>query len=454
MQIFFGKHSMKKVLIIARAFPPFLSIGHSIRVVKFIKYLPGMNWMPLVLTVNDQDEYELFRKVGSENLLSEIPPQIKIYRTTAGEPSLTFLKKEEEWSQRNRFLNIVIKIISAGRRFTLRTFLLPDRHLAWLPFALHQVRNIIKSEQIDVILATCPPHSSTIVGACIKFLYHKPLILDFRDDWIDTPWYKSRKKIRQILEKGLESWVVKVADKVILVTEWSRKAFRERYPFEPPEKFILITNGCDLKDFTAVQSMPIPSDDNKFKILHAGSLNDSKAWERSPLALFQAIHQIHQEQPELAGKLEVIFAGDFPPGHRKLADDLNLSEFIKGIGHLPHDEVLKLAISSDLLLAINYDGFSTLIPGKIYEYWAVGGPPILLLSCPGAAANFIDQHKLGITVDPSDVVGIRNAILDVYRQKNTTNPFRITTQGIEAFDRQALTGKLAQVLSMVCPNKL
>lgn len=444
---------MKKVLIIARAFPPFLSIGHSIRVVKFIKYLPGMNWMPLVLTVNDQDEYELFRKVGSEDLLSEIQPQVKIYRTTAGEPSLTFLKKEEEWSRRNRLFALVFKVIGAGRRFTLRTFLLPDRHLAWLPFALHQARKIIKNEEVDVILATCPPHSSTLIGACLKLISHKPLILDFRDDWIGTPWYKSRKKIRQKIEKGLESWVVKVADKVILVTEWSRNAFRQRYPFEPPDKFILITNGCDLQDFTAVQSMPISSDDKIFKILHAGSLNDSKAWERSPLALFQAIHQIHQEHPELVGKLEMIFAGDFPPGHRKLADDLNLSEFIKGIGHLPHDEVLKLAKSSDLLLAINYDGFSTLIPGKIYEYWAIGGPPILLLSCPGAAANFIDQHKLGITVDPSDVVGIRNAILDVYRQNNTTKPFRITTQGIEAFDRQALTGKLAQVLSMVCPNK-
>jgi len=444
---------MKKVLIIARAFPPFLSIGHSIRVVKFIKYLPALNWMPVVLTINDQDEYELFRKVGSENLLSEIQPQVKIYRTIAGEPSLTFLNKEDELFKRNQFIAMIVKIIGSARRFALRTFFLPDRHLAWLPFALNQGQKIIKEESVDIILATCPPHSSTIIAACLKLITHKPLILDFRDDWIGTPWYHSRNKIRQILEKGLESWVVKMADKVILVTEWSRQAFRDRYSLEPADKFILITNGCDLKDFIEVQSMTAPSDNSKFTILHAGSLNDSKAWERSPLALFQAIHQIFQEQPEMVGKLEVAFAGDFPPGHRKLVEDLNLSGSVKGIGHLPHDEVLKEAKSADLLLAINYDGFSTLIPGKIYEYWAVGGPPILLLSCPGAAASFIGEHKLGITVDPSDIAGIRNAILEVYRQRETGQPIRVNTEGIEAFDRQALTGKLADVLAMVCVQK-
>ncbi len=115
--------------------------------------------------------------------------------------------------------------------------------------------------------------------------------------------------------------------------------------------------------------------------------------------------------------------------------------------------------AADLLLAINYEGFSTLIPGKIYEYWAVGGPPILLLSCPGAAASFVEQHSLGLTVDPSDVAGIQQAILTVYRQSKTAAPLRVSTAGIEAYDRQALTRKLAQVLARMscdcdsCPGR-
>ena len=126
------------------------------------------------------------------------------------------------------------------------------------------------------------------------------------------------------------------------------------------------------------------------------------------------------------------------------------SNLVKRLGHLPHDDVLRLIKSADLLLAINYEAWSTLIPGKIYEYWAVGGPPILLLSCPSVAASFVERHGLGITVDPSDVAGIQQAILMVYRRSKTVAPLRVSTAGIEAYDRQELARKLAQVLSMLC----
>jgi glycosyltransferase involved in cell wall biosynthesis len=281
----------------------------------------------------------------------------------------------------------------------------------------------------------------------LKLLTGKPLILDFRDDWIGTPWYHSRPSIIQKIESSLENWVVKIADKVILVTEWSRRSFQARYPKQPVEKFILIPNGCDLSDFAMPNSLPVPSPNGRFTILHTGSLHDSKSWARSPAPLFQAVYNILQQHPELVEKLRLAFAGDFPEGHHRLADEMGLSSVINVMGYLPHDEVLRLSKAANLLLAINYEGFATLIPGKIYEYWAVGGPPILLLSCPGAAANFVEQHGLGITVDPSDIAGIQQAILNVYYQSEAGTPLRVKTTGIEAYDRQALSRKLAQVLS-------
>jgi len=178
-------------------------------------------------------------------------------------------------------------------------------------------------------------------------------------------------------------------------------------------------------------------------------LNVSKSWGRSPAGLFQAIQHILQQQPELAEKLSLVFAGDLPEEYRQLAEEMDLSGVIQELGYLPHDEVLLLTKSAGLLLAINYDGWSTLIPGKLYEYWAVGGPPILLLSCPGAAASFVEQHSLGLAVEPSNLTGIEQAILSVYHHSKTAAPLRVSTAGIEVYDRQALTRKLAQVLSMV-----
>jgi hypothetical protein len=73
--------------------------------------------------------------------------------------------------------------------------------------------------------------------------------------------------------------------------------------------------------------------------------------------------------------------------------------------------------ASEILLVINYEAFH-LIPAKIYDYWAVGGPPILLLSCPGAAA-VRQQHGLGLTVEPSDVEDTASH-LTIYNQETRT----------------------------------
>ena len=83
---------MKKVLIISYYFPPSGGPGVQ-RILKFVKYLPEFGWEPLVLTVEDGDF-----PARDESLLSEVPADIKVYRTKIFEPynlyrSLTGKKK-------------------------------------------------------------------------------------------------------------------------------------------------------------------------------------------------------------------------------------------------------------------------------------------------------------------------------------------------------------------------
>ncbi len=436
-----------KVLMIARAFPPFLPVGHSIRVIKFIKYLPALGWQPIVLSVDNKKEYETLRKVGSETLLSEVHPDLNIYRTHPGEPSLDYLQKEEELREKNRLLGWLIKNFARARRWFFWNLLLPDRAVAWLPFGVARGIQVAKKEDVDVVFATCPPHSATLVGAMTKLLTRKPLILDFRDDWIDTPWHLSKPAIIRWIDKMLEKWAVKMADRVVLVTEWSRKAFQERYPSQPEDKFTLIPNGCDLGDFKALNAEFVATRNSKFKIVHAGSLNISTVWGRSPAGLFQSIQKILAERPGLSEKLNFVFAGDLPQEFQAMAEEMGLSDVIQGVGHLPHDEVLRLIKSANLLLAMNYEGWATLIPGKIYEYWAVNGAQILLLSCPGAAEDFIKKHDLGFSADPADAERIKEIILGAYKQWEEDLAVPINTEGIEAFDRKSLTVELAKILS-------
>ncbi|MDB4890607.1 MAG: glycosyl transferase family 1 [Gemmatimonadetes bacterium] len=435
--------------MIARVFPPFQSTGHSIRVAKFIKYLPALGWLPSVLTIDDRREYESDRRQGSQALLSEIGPEVTIHRTNAGEPSWTYLERERAFGQRNSLTKLLVKIFGGARRWGFRNFVVPDRSLLWLPFAVRRGRQIVKNEHSDVIFATCPPHSAALIGALLKRITWKPMILDFRDDWIDTPWHRSRPAPVRMIHRWMEKWAVTSADKVVLVTEWSRLSFIRRYPTQAVDKFTLIPNGCDLEDFAALAAVPTGGNRKTFTIVHAGAMNDSQSWGRDPEGLFRAVRDLIRLEPALAERLTVIFAGDLTNVQQRLANEMGLSSVIKGIGHLPHNSVLNLMKSADLLLAINYENWSTIIPAKIYEYWAIGGPPVLLLSCPGAAADFVKEHKLGLTVEPHDADGIRQAIAGVLRQSETLSPMRVATDGIESFDRKTLAVKLAEVLTTI-----
>jgi glycosyltransferase involved in cell wall biosynthesis len=448
------ENRMRKVLMVAHVFPPFRSVGHSIRVVKFIKFLPKLGWLPVVLTIDDQKEYQEYEKQGSESLFSDIPDGVAIYRTNSGEPSLEYLEKENNFGKKNFLSAIFVKIFKKARGWIFRNLLLPDWHVAWLPYALRRGRQILKNEGIDAIFATCPPHSAALIGAFLKLLSQKPLILDFRDDWIGTPWYESRPRLIQFIERRMESWAVRTADAVILVTEWSRNAFLNRYPNLPSDKFVFISNGVDLEEFSLSKSLDATKHDSKFTITHAGSLNDSVNWKRSPAVFFQAVHNIVQRQPELMEELTLAFTGSLPERQRKLVDELGLSRTVKELGFLSQVDFLQLMKASKLLLVINYEGFSTLIPGKIYEYWAIGGPPILLLSCTGAASSLIEQYGLGLTAEPNDVAGIEVAILSVYQKSKSASPMQMSTKGIEAFDRQVLTQKLAKVLFSVFKERV
>jgi len=437
----------RKVLMLANHFPPFGSVGGSIRVVKFIKYLPALGWLPVVLTIDDSREYDTQRKRGSEALLQDIPKQVKIHRTTAGEPSVELLERGRKARRQNWLAAVIVNLLSAARRWASAYLLLPDANITWLPFALKMGRQIVNREGIDVIFATCPPHSATLIGAVLKRLTGKPLILDFRDDWIDTPWHCSKPWLIRRIERCLEKWAVKAADRVILVTEWSKSAFVARYPRELKDKFVFIPNGCDLDDYAILERIPDKPRDSQFTIVHAGLLSASKGWKRSPEEFFQALRRLRQQHPELAAKLTVAFTGHLPEGYRQMVEVMGLSSVVKEVGHLPRDEFVRFMKAADFLLAINYDDWSTVIPGKIYEYWAVGGPPILLLSCRGAAQSLVEQHELGITAPPYDVEAIQHAVLNIYRRREMGDPMQVNMAGIEEYDRKVLTKKLAQTLS-------
>lgn len=142
----------------------------------------------------------------------------------------------------------------------------------------------------------------------------------------------------------------------------------------------------------------------------------------------------------------MVFTGQLPETYQDMVREMGLSDTVCEVGHLRQDGFIKTLKGADLLLTINYDGFATLIPGKIYEYWAVGGPAILLLSVPGAASALLEKHGLGLTASQHDANAIADAITQVYQRREAGDPMRANLDDIEQYDRPTLAKKLAATL--------
>ncbi len=439
---------MRHVLMIAHVFPPFFSVGGSIRAVKFAKYLPECGWQPHVLTIDDRVETTSQRRQGSAELLAELPPNTPIHRTPSGEPPASLQAKGRAARDRSRVAAVVVNVLSRLRRWVYRYVLIPDANITWLPAAVRAGRRIVREAGIEAIWVTCPPHSAALIGALLKRLTHRPLIVDYRDDWIDTPWFRAKPRAVQWLERRLERWIVGTADRVVLVTPASHTAFVARYPQRPLQTFNLIPNGCDLAEFTAAQTIEVGAHAT-FNIVHAGLLTVDRGWHRSPAGFFAALRQIAQEQPDMAAQMKVTFTGQLPEAYRQIVAAHRLSGLVHEAGFLPRGQLLRTLREADLLLTINYEDFSTLIPGKLYEYWAIGRAPILLLDGQGAAQQFVEQYALGQCVRPDDVAGIAAAIQTAYRQRAAGTPLTIDARGVEQYDRRALTHRLATVLDTI-----
>ncbi|MCB0129133.1 MAG: glycosyltransferase, partial [Caldilineaceae bacterium] len=165
--------------------------------------------------------------------------------------------------------------------------------------------------------------------------------------------------------------------------------------------------------------------------------------------LFAALAQMRRTHPKKAARLQLIFTGTLPEATRAAMVQLGIGDLIQEVGHLPQAAYHRLLRQADLLLAINYTGFTTLIPGKLYEYWAVGAAPFLLLDSGGAASELVAHHQLGTAVPPAAVEQIYAALLMYYQQWAAGKPLQIRREGIAAYDRKVLTRQLAALFNAV-----
>jgi len=418
---------MKKVLIITYYWPPAGGPGVQ-RWLKFAKYLPEFGWQPIVITVDEN--YASYPQTDP-SLLDEVGG-VEVYKTKSIEilnlySSLKNNKQVPYGGFSNEGNPSFLKKIS---RFVRGNFFIPDPRKAWNKHAYKKAVEIIKENNIDVVVTTSPPHSTQLIGLKLKKNnIAKKWISDLRDPWTDIFYYNKfyPTKFAKNIDKKLEREVILTCDELITVSNSMKKNYSKKY--NVANKTHVITNGFDDDDFDDVTNFEYSNE-----IVYTGTISDDY-----PL----------NKIIELAKKTSVFnfkFIGKVTDGFRRKIREENLGNRFKFVSTISHKEiVLEMAKAAVLLLLIpDVDNNEGIVTGKIFEYLKSNRPIYAIGPKTGDVHDILHNTNAGEIVDynDNDYLFLRKLEEDFVNGK-----LRIKSKNIDAYSRKNIASELAKIIS-------
>lgn len=277
-----------------------------------------------------------------------------------------------------------------------------DQSRAFLTFAWAALRRI-RGMRYDLVFATSSRLMTASLGAWIARRCGCPLYLDIRDIFVDTmnevlPPTPAH-MLFPILSR-LESWTIRSARTVNLVSAGFLPYFRQRYP---RVRYSVHTNGIDDAFILAQPSTPGKPRQAILRVLYAGNIGAG-----------QGLHLIVPLLAKrLEGRVRFILIGD---GGRRRQLEGALKE--SGVGnvelHPPigRQQLIEAYQAADILFVHlnDYEAFRKVLPSKIFEYGAMGKP--IWAGVAGFAADFIRAEIQNAAVFPPCDVDAAATALD------------------------------------------
>lgn len=414
---------MKTVLIITYLFPPSGGPGVQ-RTLKFIKYLSTYGYKPIVLTPNAK----LIRYIKDYSLVKDIDPNLKLYKT---------LILDINWIFKILYglkLNFLVRYID-------ETLMFPDFRRQWIPFAKKALKKIIRSENIDIVYSTSPPHSTHILTHWIKKKYNIPVVMDFRDPFTLNPIKKPFNNERNY---KLENKFQKISNFIIVNTPMAKELYLKYFDISA-SKIEVITNGYDKSDFIKTETCEYKN--KKLIITHIGRLYG----DYNAVPILNALSKIRDK----IKNIEIRFIGGLTHQDKSIIKNNKLEHIIKIIDYCPHDKAMRFNKESDyLLLLLSQENFAPWIPGKVFEYIGANKRIIAIVPKDGSCAELIKTTNTGVVVSPSKVDQIAEYILNIAQNKFNLAEFKPNQAEVAKYDRKYLTMKLAQVFDIVIKTHL
>ena len=422
---------MHKVLVIAYYFPP-MGLSGVQRTLKFVKYLKNYGWEPTVITTSDVAYF-----AHDDSLQKELDDTgIRVIRVTGSDPN-SLLSKKGTVKLPSEFVRKTFNRMS-------QIFFIPDNKLSWSKMAYKKSIELLANEHFDCIFISGPPFSQFDVFSEIKKTHNIPLILDYRDLWVDSYFSFYPTPFHRIAHKKKEYLALKAADIITVTNRKLKENLINNYKFLTFNDVTIVSHGYDQEDFDNIPPQPKPQ--NKMVLMYSGIF----LVYSTPEYFLKAFKQLSIERTDIASNIELHFVGFLRKENQKLIRKLNLQTFVKDHGYVNHAESIAKLKSADILWLMvgKRKNIDTILPGKVYEY--IGSKkPIIACVAEGAAKIAATEYKAAFITEPDNIEQIKDTIIHVYNlYKEGKLPTPDETY-VELFRRDLLTEQLAKQMNKV-----
>lgn len=351
---------MKKVLILAYDFPPYVSVG-GLRPYSWFKFFKNYNVYPIIITRQWDDKHgnylDYIAKSESNKTIIEETEYGTIVRTPYN-PNLANKIMLQYGEQKFVLLR---KILSAYYEFFQWIFMIGPK--SGLYFGAVEY---LKNNNVDFILATGSPFILFKYASKLSEKFKTKWIADYRDPWSHTNT-RSRNKFLKRFNMYFEKKSMKNVFKIVTVSEFVKCKIKSLIKNKPIH---VIPNGYDHELINTTCN--IQQNPDVFSIGFAGTIypwHDMKS-------ILRVISEIHAQGYRMNLNLYGVNI------ERKIQTWINedfsiLTEYVHVYSRMPNKDLLEKLASNNALLLLNYYSF---MGTKIYDYLGINRKIIFCFS--------------------------------------------------------------------------
>lgn len=420
---------MKKILILTYYYKHKNAMA-SVRAIKLAKYFARKGCDVTVLTSNQQDTWtkEYLTPVADPKITEIYAPEVKQWGVIKG--YLNHRKKMGQARLANQASEPAKQPTQSkkpGLKAKIKDF------LGWLfYFTIAKQEDICMFKGLkkaylaenlpkyDTVIATYPTFGAFRMGIWLKHRgYCKQLIADFRDP-LYNPGFRSRKQEADY-DLRCQKRILKSADRVVCVSQGIADGILQSTPGFP-KPIDVITNGFDPED-VGENTLQVDFDKAKLHFVYTGTLYHGKRC----VDMLAAVLQKLIEEGKLSGEdFAFQYAG---PDFSELLEQLKvygLENCAVNHGFVSREQAIAIQKQADalLLLTWNEKAYQGVVPGKLFEYMAIGTVPILALVTGDVAdsevARLVRESKAGVACEaanPGDSAALKDYVLRLFARE-------------------------------------